>query len=126
MRGRCEGQLSKNSYTVEVDGQLLDRSRQFIKPSWNSPPLDLGGQEPEFDRLSDQSKEIPKYREELPSIAIPKLKTQGPSSVSKVPKQRETLPPSDQAPPTEVPEPRTTTTRSGRITRNPERFVEQW
>ena len=44
MRGRCEG-LSKNSYTVEVDGQLLHRNRQFLKPSWNSLPMDLGGQE---------------------------------------------------------------------------------
>ena len=132
MRGKCEGQLSKNSYTVEVDGQLLHRNRQFVKPSWNSPPLDLGCPEPELDQLPDQSKDIPKDRElpspvgPVPSMAVPnavpKLKKPGPSSVPKVPKQKA---PPDQEPPTGVPEPRVTTTRSGRISKKPERFVEQ-
>ena len=131
MRGKCEGQLSKNSYTVEVDGQLLYRNRQFVKHSWNSPPLDLGCPEPELDQLPDQS-DIPKDWElpspvgSVPSMAVPnavpKLKKPGPSSVPKVPKQKAPL---DQEPPTGVPEPRVTTTRSGRISKKPERFVEQ-
>ena len=40
VRGRCWDQLTDRSYTVEVDGQLLHRNRQFLKPSQNLPPTD--------------------------------------------------------------------------------------
>lgn len=76
-----------------------------------------------WDQLSDQSKEIPTHREEMPrqvgqvpSIAVPN--TQGPNSVPKMPKKKETLPPTDQVPPNGVSEPRTTT-RSERISKKP-------
>ena len=128
LRGRCEGQLSKRSYTVEVDGQLLHRNRQFLKPSWNAPPLDLGGQEREFDQLADQSQEFPTHREEMPSqmaqvpsTAVPIIP--GPDSVPKMPKKKQVCTPTDQAQPTGVPEPRVTT-RSGRISKKPERLIE--
>ena len=86
MRGRCEGQLSKSSYTAEVDGQLLHRNRQFLKPSLNSPQLDLGGQDQGLDQLEDQSKEIPVNQEEMPrqvrqvpSLEVPRQVRQVPS-----------------------------------------------
>ena len=37
LRGRCVDQLTERSYTVDVDGQLVHRNRQFIKPSSHVP-----------------------------------------------------------------------------------------
>ncbi|KAL5477674.1 hypothetical protein EMCRGX_G024499, partial [Ephydatia muelleri] len=116
MRGRCEGQLSKSSYTVEVDGQLLHRNRQFLKPSLNSPQLDLGGQDQGLDQLEDQSKEIPVNQEEMPrqvcqvpSLEVPE--TSGHNSMAQRVKKKLTCPPRDQPQPTEP----VISTRSGRI-----------
>ena len=36
-RGYCRDKLSSRSYVVEVEGQLLHRNRQFLKPSKNLP-----------------------------------------------------------------------------------------
>ncbi|KAL5515944.1 hypothetical protein EMCRGX_G001194 [Ephydatia muelleri] len=125
MRGRCEGQLSKSSYTVEVDGQLLHRNRQFLKPSLNSPQLDLGGQDQGLDQLEDQSKEIPVNQEEMPrqvcqvpSLEVPE--TSGHNSMAQRVKKKLTCPPRDQPQPTEP----VITTRSGRIIKKPERLIE--
>ena len=125
MRGRCEGQLSKSSYTVEVDGQLLHRNRQFLKPSLNSPQLDLGSQDQGLDQLEDQSKEIPVNQEEMPrhvcqvpSLEVPE--TSGNNSMAQRVKKKLTCPPRDQPQPTEP----VITTRSGRIIKKPERLIE--
>ena len=48
MRGRCVDRLTDRSYTVEVDGKLLHHNRQFLKPSQNAPrEEEHGGQEEE-------------------------------------------------------------------------------
>ena len=123
--GRCEGQLSKSSYTVEVDGQLLHRNRQFLKPSLNSPQLDLGGQDQGLDQLEDQSKEIPVNQEDMPrqvcqvpSLEVPE--TSGHNSMAQRVKKKLICPPRDQSQPTEP----VITTRSGRIIKKPERLIE--
>ena len=36
-RGQCRGKLSDRSYLVEVDGRLLRRNRQLLRPSKNLP-----------------------------------------------------------------------------------------
>ena len=36
LRSRCVDQLTEPLYTVDVDGQLVHRNRQFIKPSRSS------------------------------------------------------------------------------------------
>ena len=37
MQGHCWDRLTDRSYTVEVDGKLLHRNRQYLKPSVNAP-----------------------------------------------------------------------------------------
>ena len=37
MRGHCWDWLTQRSYIVEVDGKLLHRNRQYLKPSLNAP-----------------------------------------------------------------------------------------
>ena len=42
LRGRCVDQLTERSYTVDVDGQLVHRNRQFMKPSSHVPEHPVG------------------------------------------------------------------------------------
>eukprot|EP00731_Ephydatia_muelleri_P018174 Em0011g214a len=115
LRGRCVDQLTERSYTVDVDGQLVHRNRQFIKPSSHVPEHPVG--EDLVDDLRETGPEHPRDSE---------LRQQAPSSpqgVQASSQQAPSSPPIIQAsnqPVDTTRQPRTT--RSGRVIREPERF----
>eukprot|EP00731_Ephydatia_muelleri_P034422 Em0059g7a len=115
LRGRCVDQLTERSYTVDVDGQLVHRNRQFIRPSSHVPEHPVGE-----DLVDDPRETGPEHPRDS------ELRQQAPSSPQGVQASSQPAPSSppiiqaSNQPVDPTRQPRTT--RSGRVIREPERF----
>ena len=142
VRGRCWDQLTDRSYTVEVDGQLLHRNRhvQFLKPSQNLPPTDTEQGVPTVDNgglgRSDVA-ELGGSATEVTKVVTAGEEVTGVKRKAAGLRERTTRVDRDRTPEkeTNITEKAMTgevgglgeqTTRSGRVSKKPSRYIEQF